>query len=61
MSRWLVYKRKKIRAEEDTLVEIQMLERGTHGNLALVGTTKRRSRRIEELAARVANRGREGL
>lgn len=40
--------------EEDTLVEIQMAERGTHGNIALIRTTKRRSRTIEELAARAA-------
>ena len=60
MSRWLAYKRKKIGAEEDTLVEIQMAERGTHGNIVLIRTTKRQSRTIEELAARAANEWRKG-
>lgn len=42
-------------------MEIQMVEGGTLGNLALVGMTKSRSRRIEELVARAANGGNEGL
>jgi hypothetical protein len=47
----LAYVKEKIQVEEDTLAKIQKAESGVDGNLATVGTTKRRSRRIEELAA----------
>ena len=47
--------RKKIEAEKDILVDAEMTERGRHGNIALVRTIRRRSRRLEERAARAAN------